>query len=58
MCPVEELEPLDEIREQLNLAPVQLTELEFALNNWSKRDGKGASSLPSEVMPHTVDGRN
>ena len=44
-----ELEPLDEIREQLDLAPVQLQQLEFALHSWGKRQGKEVSSLPDEV---------
>jgi len=50
-----ELEPLDAIREQLNLDPVQLPALEFALGHWHRtqpsKDSQActAGSLPSEV---------
>lgn len=50
-----ELEPLDAIREQLNLAPVQLMKLEFALGHWHKAQVQAQpqtrenASLPSEV---------
>jgi len=45
-----ELEPLDVIREQLDLAPVQLAQLEFALGNWRKLQTGGTASLPAEVQ--------
>eukprot|EP00929_Paragymnodinium_shiwhaense_P033817 TRINITY_DN18503_c0_g1_i2.p1 TRINITY_DN18503_c0_g1~~TRINITY_DN18503_c0_g1_i2.p1 ORF type:complete len:1840 (+),score=439.67 TRINITY_DN18503_c0_g1_i2:58-5577(+) len=48
-----ELEPLDEIRECLGLQPLQLTELEFALHNWQKKQHQQSGAvecLPTEVQ--------